>query len=115
MTVARRAGRLGSLLAAALLLMAPIVVRPASAMTILPLDLPELTQQAARIFVGRVERIDSGHDANGLPVTWTTFTVEQTVKGTAGAAVTLKQLGTSLGGADARVLPHPGLPRYRLG
>jgi hypothetical protein len=102
-------------LAAALLLFAPIVARPAAAMTILPLDLPELTHQAARIFVGRVERIETGHDANGLPVTWTTFTVEQKVKGTDGAEVTLKQLGASLGGPDARVLPHPGLPRYRPG
>jgi len=113
-TVVRRAGRLRSLLAA-LLLMVPIVARPASAMTILPLDLPELAHQAARIFVGRVERIETGHDANGLPVTWTTFAVVQKVKGSDGAEITLKQLGASLGGPDARVLPHPGLPQYRPG
>ena len=111
----RRARRLRFVVAAALTSLLPFVTRPAAAMTILPLDLPALTHQAARIFVGRVERIEAGRDANGLPVTWTTFAVEQTVKGPAGAHVTLKQLGASLGTADARVLPHPGLPRYRPG
>jgi hypothetical protein len=114
-TVLRRARRLRFAVAAALLSLLPLVARPAAAMTILPLDLPALTQQAARIFVGRVEHIESGRDANGLPVTWTTFAVEQTVKGPDGTHVTLKQLGASLGPADARVLPHPGLPRYRPG
>ncbi len=115
MTRLHRARRLRFAIAAALLSLLPPVVRPAVAMTTLPLDLPALTQQAGRIFVGRVERVESGRDANGLPVTWTTFAVEQTVKGPAGAHVTLKQLGATLGPADTRVLPHPGLPRYRPG
>jgi hypothetical protein len=113
--VVRRARRLRFAVAATLLSLLSLLAPPARAMTILPLDLPALTQQAGRIFVGRVERVESGHDAHGLPVTWTTFAVEQTVKGPDGAHVTLKQLGASLGPADARVLPHPGLPRYQPG
>jgi len=85
-----------------------------AAMTVLPLDLPELTGRADRIFVGRVERVESGRDAHGLPATWTTFAVVEKLKGTPPEHVTLKQLGASLGGAAA-VVPHPGLPRYRPG
>lgn len=88
-------------------------------MTLLPLDLPELTGQAERIFVGRVETVASGRDQSGLPAVWTTFAVEQPLKGWPGAAaphhVTLKQLGTGFGGADAAVVPHSALPRYRAG
>ncbi len=97
----------------AVLLLARAV--PASAMTILPLDLPAMTGQAARIFVGRVERIESGRDASGVPATWTTFAVSERVKGPVGDTVTVKQLGTSFGSADGPVLPHPALPRYRVG
>ncbi len=114
---------LRSIVALATLLVA--CAAPAAAMTIVPLDLPELTGQAERIFVGRVERVDAGRDANGLPATWTTFSVEQQVKGAAAAHLTLKQLGTSIAptgastapanGGVTTVLPHPGLPRYRPG
>ena len=90
-------------------------VGPAQAMTILPLDLPAMTGQAARIFVGRVERIAAGRDAGGLPATWTTFTIIEPVKGTVGDTLTVKQLGTSLAGPDGQVLPHPAVPHYRVG
>jgi len=99
---------------AALALLTFIATR-AAAMTVLPLDLGALTGGADRIFVGRVERVDTGRDGNGLPATWTTFTVIETMKGASGGHVVLKQLGATLGGSDAPVLPHPGLPRYRPG
>ncbi len=85
-----------------------------AAMTVLPLDLPELTERADRIFVGRVERVESGRDAHGLPATWTTFAVVEKLKGAPPEHVTLKQLGASLG-AGTTVVPHPALPRYRPG
>jgi hypothetical protein len=90
----------------------------AHAMTVLPLDLPQLTGQAERIFVGRVESVASGRDGRGLPAVWTTFAVEQPLKGWTGPApahLTLKQLGTSFGGSDAPVVAHGALPRYREG
>jgi hypothetical protein len=92
--------------------------RDGRAMTLLPLDLPALTGQAERIFVGRVETVASGRDANGLPAVWTTFAVEQPLKGwheAVPAHLTLKQLGASFGGADAPVVPHAAVPRYRAG
>lgn len=88
---------------------------PAAAMTVLPLDLSAMTGAADRIFVGRVEDVATGRDASGLPATWTTFAVATTLKGTVGDHVTVKQLGTSLGADAATVLPHPALPRYRVG
>ncbi|MCC6849981.1 MAG: hypothetical protein IT294_15865 [Deltaproteobacteria bacterium] len=91
------------------------LARAAAAMTVLPVDLPAMTGQAERIFVGRVERVTTGRDAHGLPAIWTTFRVTERLKGPAEDAVTVKQLGTSLGADDAGVLPHPALPRYRVG
>lgn len=109
-----RAARIAALVVAwTMALVAGIV--PARAMTILPLDLPAMTGQAARIFVGRVEHIEAGRDAGGLPATWTTFAVTERVKGAVGDTLTVKQLGTSLAGPNGRVLPHPALPRYRVG
>lgn len=91
------------------------LARAGSAMTVLPIDLPALAGQAERIFVGRVERVTTGRDAHGLPATWTTFHVAERLKGPAGASVTVKQLGATVGAGGARVLPHPSLPRYEVG
>jgi hypothetical protein len=86
----------------------------AAAMSVLPLDLGRLTGDAGRIFVGRVERVDAGRDASGLPAVWTTFAVDETLKGAADARVTLKQLGATFG-AGGRIAPQVGLPRYAVG
>ena len=87
----------------------------AAATTVLPLDLRELTGRADRIFLGRVEDVRSGRDASGLPAVWTTFAVDESLKGQAGSHVTLKELGTSFGGSGTVVTPHAGIPRHRLG
>lgn len=105
----RRATLAAAVLAAAL----SALTRAAGAMTVLPVDLPAMTDAAQRIFVGRVERVVTGRDPHGLPATWTTFRVAERLKGPAEDTVTVKQLGTSFGGGQ--VLPHPGLPRYRVG
>lgn len=103
-------------LAVVLAFLLSVSAQPTPAMTILPLDLPALTAQADRIFVGRVTRVASGRDASGLPATWTTFVVSEELKGVAGRELTVKQLGTSLGEAGgATILPHPALPQYRPG
>ncbi len=110
-------GRRARLVVLVLLLLGP-PAGAARAVTLLPLDLPQLTGRADRIFVGRVETVATGRDANGVPAVWTTFTVEQPLKGWTGSApdhVTLKQLGASFGGAAAPVVPNAMLPRYREG
>ena len=105
-------------LAVVVLLLLGLPAGAARAVTLLPLDLPELTGRAERIFIGRVETVAAGRDANGLPAVWTTFAVEQPLKGFTGSPpdhVTLKQLGAAFGGTDAPVVPHAVLPRYRAG
>jgi len=109
------------LLAATLALLWGTSGGAAWAMSVMPLDLADLTAEAGRIFVGRVERVDTGRDAGGLPAVWTTFTVAQTLKGGAGDRVTLKQLGVTLGepgkpgGPDTPIAPRTGLPSYTPG
>jgi len=103
------------LLAAMLALLWATAGGAAWAMSVLPLDLAALTAEAGRIFVGRVERVDTGRDAGGVPAVWTTFTVAQTLKGGAGAHVTVKQLGATFGGPDTPIAPRAGLPRYTPG
>lgn len=94
-------------------LVAALVVRPAGAMTVLPLDLDALTAGAGTIFVGRVTRVDPGVDERGIAAVWTTFAVEQTLKGAAGPTLTLKQLGTS--GMPNGAGAYPNVPRFAPG
>jgi hypothetical protein len=98
-------------------LVAAFAARPAVAMTVLPLDLAALTAGAGTIFVGRVTRVDPGVDERGIAAVWTTFAVEQTLKGAAGPTLTLKQLGASFGASGtpngARVFPN--VPRFAPG
>jgi len=80
----------------------------ATATTVLPLDLGALTAAADRIVLARVERTDDGRDANGLPAVWTTFAVDEALKGPVGARLMLKQLGAALGAGHVLA----GLPVY---
>jgi len=103
------------LAAIALLAVTLAVSEAARATTVLPLDLDALTTAAGRVFMGRVIAVRSGRDAHGLPVTWTTFAVDETLKGTAAPTIEIKQLGgngTSTAGAIYRV---PALPSYAVG
>lgn len=81
--------------------------RPAAAMTVLPLDLAELTAGAGTIFVGRVTRVDPGVDERGIAAVWTTFAVDDALKGAPGPTLTLKQLGAPLGAGV-----FPSVPRF---
>jgi hypothetical protein len=100
--------------AAALLAVTLVLPGVAPATTVLPLDLEALTAAAGCVFMGRVIEVRSGHDRHGLPVTWTTFAVDEALKGTAAATIEIKQLGgdTSTDGAIYRV---PALPSYAVG
>ena len=90
-------------------------VTPAVATTLLTLDLGALTSGADRVFVGRVLRVESGPDASGFPATWTTFAVDDVVKGTLPATVTIKQVGAAPSAAGGAIFRVPGLPEYREG
>jgi hypothetical protein len=82
----------------------------AAAMSVRPLDLTELASGAGTIFVGRVVRVDGGRDERGIPATWTTFTVDDTLKGAAGRELTIKEYA---GAVDHGALGS--VPRYAAG
>jgi hypothetical protein len=109
--VIRRRIRALALLTAVLIV--TIGLGSASALTLLPLDLPALTDGAADIFVARVERTASGYDDHGLPAVWTTFAIAERLKGGPNTTVTLKQLGSAF--ADRTIVPHAALPRFQPG
>jgi hypothetical protein len=87
----------------------------ARATTVLRVDLPALTAGADRIFVGRVVAVRSGRDHRHLPATWTTFAVDEALKGEPGARLTIKQIGVSAPLADGSLYRIPALPTYRAG
>jgi hypothetical protein len=112
--------RVSRLILRRLLVLASFVValvqaRPAPATTILPLDLDALTAAAGRVFMGRVVAVRSGRDRYGLPATWTTFAVDEALKGTSAKRIEIKQLGVAAPLPDGTVFRVPALPSYRVG
>jgi hypothetical protein len=87
----------------------------AGATTVLPLDLAALTDAADRVFMGKVVAMRSGRDGHGLPVTWTTFRVEESLKGALPETLEIKQIGTEAPLADGAIYRVPALPRYQVG
>jgi hypothetical protein len=105
-----RAGLVAALIAAAALLPGGV-----HATTVLRVDLPTLTADADRIFVGRVVTVRSGRDHRRLPVTWITFAVDEALKGAPEARLTIKQIGVAAPLADGTLYRIPALPTYREG
>lgn len=61
---------------------------------VLPLDLPQMTRQAEKIFVGRCQESAVELDENGIPATYVRFQVLQPLKGVSeGETVLIKQYG----------------------
>jgi hypothetical protein len=79
---------------------------------VLPMNLPQLVEDAGKIFLGKCIEVRSGKDPDtGLIVTWITFEVSKGIKGDPGETETIKQLGGT----------HEGLtvtsftPTFRVG
>ena len=85
------------------------------AVDVLPLAFDDVIARAARIVHGTVRAVASGRDADGVPATWITVDVVESLKGDAGASLTIKQLGVDEPLADGTLLRVPGIPRYRPG
>ena len=67
------------------------------------LGLQEMVNSAGMIFSGRVTEVRGGRDAHGDIVTYTTFAVEQGVRGVSGSWVTIKQYGGESDGLSTRL------------
>lgn len=84
----------------------------ASAVSLRPLDIAQLTTQAELVIHGRVISQEVTLDETSQRVvTFTTFEVIDTLKGTTGETHRIKQLGGHLSGSDT-VHRVPGVPRF---
>ena len=81
------------------------------ATTVRQVSLPQMIRAADRIFVGKVVAVESRRDEHGLPATYVTFAVTETIKGPPGKQVTIKQIG----GRPGTLPAIPGLPTYTVG
>lgn len=70
------------------------------------LALPEMVDQAGTIFIGTVTHAQGGTDENGDIVTYTTFKVEQLIKGKAGATIGIKQFGGETAPGKGMLITH---------
>ena len=88
---------------------------PAFATTVLPLDLGQVIDQAATAFQGTVTENRSGRDPQtGMLVTFTTFRVDDVLKGDVPASYTIKQVGGEDAATNTRFRIH-GVPSFTVG
>ena len=106
----RGAWRLAATLAATLGAATPAASRDAIA-----LRFDDIVDRAARIVHGTVRSVDPGRDGEGIPATWITLDVDETLKGPAESTITFKQVGVPEPLPDGTLLRMPGLPRYAVG
>ena len=96
------------------------VARPAASWDAIALGFDELVDRAARIVHGTVRSIDPGRDADGIPATWITLDVDETLKGPVETRLTYKQVGVpeplpdgQLGSLCVTELYKTGSPQFR--
>ena len=90
------------------------VALPASGTSVLPMYLDEIVDAAAVAFQGTVVGNRTARDENGFVVTYTTFQVQDAIKGSPGSVYTIKQIGGELPGENI-VQDTIGVPRFSPG
>jgi hypothetical protein len=88
---------------------------PAWGMSMRPVNLPEMVQQADRIVVARAVDEWTGRDERGIPATVTTFEVSRSLKGGPLARIQIKQFGVTEVQPDGLATFVEGMPRYQKG
>ncbi|HPO07653.1 MAG TPA: hypothetical protein PLZ55_03215, partial [bacterium] len=79
---------------------------------VLPLNLPQIVEDAGKIFVGKCTDVKSGKDTESqLIVTWITFKVSQGIKGDVEETETIKQVG----GSHEGVTVSSFTPKFKVG
>jgi hypothetical protein len=79
------------------------------------MPLARVVHTAARIVHGTVTEVRGGWDEMGLPATWVTLDVANTLKGEASTLLTFKQIGLPEPLPDGTYVEIAGLPRYQVG
>ncbi len=99
------------------LALAAILAAPSAYATTLvkPMTLDEVTAEAKHVVHAVVTSVTSGRDEDGVPATWTTFEVAETLKGEDAPSFTIKQYGVATPLADGTVARLAGLPSYEVG
>lgn len=86
-----------------------------AATSVLPVSLQRMTAKAAIIFHGTAINNEVKLDqTSGRVATYTTFQVNEVIKGDPGTTHTIKQIGGQLPGSNVRQLIH-GVPRFTAG
>lgn len=94
-------------------LLSLIIAMPASAMSVLPLYLDEIINDAAIAFQGKSLESHSERDLQtGSIVTYSTFEVQEVLKGEVGAKHTIKQIGGKL---EGEIHQTTGVPTFTVG
>src|SRR5262245_11431728 len=78
-------------------------------------SLEDVVTRAERVVGGRVVAVRTGRDQRGLPATWITLDVFQTLKGPAATQLTFKQAGVAEPLADGGFFRIPGIPTFTEG
>lgn len=90
-----------------------LIALPAQAMSVLPMYLDEIVNYSAIAFQGKVLENHSEREfKTGSIVTYTTFEVQDVLKGEVGAVHTIKQIGGSLPGEIHQALL---VPTFKVG
>ena len=90
-----------------------MIAMPASAMSVLPLYLDEIVDDAAIAFQGKsIENHSERDKQTGSIVTYSTFEVQDVLKGEVGAKHTIKQIGGKLEGETHQT---SGVPTFTVG
>lgn len=94
-------------------LLSLIIAMPARAMSVLPLYLDEIVNDSAIAFQGKSLENHSERDLqSGSIVTYSTFEVQEVLKGEVGATHTIKQIGGKLAGETHQTT---GVPTFTVG
>ena len=104
-----RRGILSTLAAFAMVLLPAVAIHAAS---VRPMDLDAVVDDAAIVFQGRATESRSAVEASGEIVTYTTFQVEEPIKGPVGMTHMIKQIGGRVGD---KVYKVDGIPSFSPG
>jgi hypothetical protein len=92
-----------------------LAVRAHATMMVKPMTLDEVTAESQHVMHAIVTNVVSGRDEAGVPSTWTTLDVVETLKGTPDRTVTIKQYGVATPLADGTLTRVAGMPMYEVG
>jgi hypothetical protein len=99
----------------ALVWLSCLIALPSAALSVRPLQLDEVIDQASTAFEGTCIGTETGRDPQtGEIVTFTTFRIDEVLKGTVGATLRIKQIGGEVAEEGIRNV-IPGVPRFNVG